>query len=60
MWDTKVIEFRCEVYGVKMTTAGDWMVTVKVPHSNSTAIQELAGVTGLNLRATMVSEGTTD
>lgn len=60
MLGKKIIEFECEVYGVKMNSAGDWMLTVRVPYKDRGAITELGGVTGLNLMTRMESMGLTD
>lgn len=54
------VDFECEMYAVKMNSSGDWLVTFKVPFRHRSAITELSGAAGMNLKTRMELDGFAD
>jgi hypothetical protein len=51
------VDFECEIYAVKMNSAGDWLITVKVPFGYRSTVTELSGAAGMNLKTHMELDG---
>lgn len=51
------VDFEAEVYGLKMTAAGDWLLTMKVPWRYRESLAGFGAIAGMNLRVHMDVDG---